>query len=550
MTGRQRSGPLRVALRALRAGPVRRVLVAYLVFNTAEWATWIAVLVWAFDRGGAGAAALIAVVQLVPSAVVAPVASALGDRLPRGRALALGYAAQGATMLVTTAALLADAPFATVASAAALASCTVTLTRPVHGAVLPDIAETPDELVAGYSASTTVEGAAAFAGPAVAALLLTASEAWSVYLAMGVASLGSALLTWGLAVHGSPRRERGAHLLAETLVGLRAVGHDPGAVFLVVLVGAQHAVVGLMDILVVVLAIDVLGLGQGGPGALTSALGVGALIGGAATMVLVGRRRLSPALLVGILATGLPVAVMGFTDVALVAALLMGVYGAGKAFVDVAGRTLLQRTVPDTVLARIFGLQESMMMVGLAVGSLAAPALVAAFGARGSFVVSGTLLPAFGLLAWSQIRRLDRRGVIPGEAYDRLAALPLFAALPQRALEQLARAVVPVEVSAGRDVVREGDEGERFYVVRAGDLAVTRVGLHVRALGPGDSFGEIALLREIPRTATVTATSDVVLDAVDRDAFLSAVTGVPSVHRAADERVGLMLEADEADDVG
>ena len=535
-----------VLRRTLRSRPLRRALAAYLVFNTAEWATYVALLVWAFDQGGAGAAGAIALIQLVPAAVVAPLGSVIGDRMRRTRALALGYALQAVAMLATAVALYADAPFAVVSVVAAAAACAITLTRPVHHALVPDIAGSPEELAAGNSASTTIEGVAGFLGPAISGVMLAAWGVASVFLLFGALSVASALLTVGLAVRGQAVRAGRDRLLTSAMAGFREISADAGAALLVAMVAAQYVVVGLLDILAVVLAFDVLGLGDAGPGLLTSALGVGAVLGASASLALVGRRALAPALALGIALTGLPLALVAGVEVPWAAFALLAVSGMGKAFFDVAGRTLLQRTVRAEVLSRIFGIQEAVMMAGIAVGALAAPAAIAAFGPRGTFLIAGLLLPAVGLLAWFWIRRLDARALQPGPEYAALAALPAFAALPQRALEQLSWSTREIRVPAGQVVIREGDDGDLFYVVLEGSLRVTQGGRELRTLGTGAGFGEIALLRDTPRTATVTATTDVALGAVDRDDFLLAVTGQPAARTSAEEVVDRYLAEDES----
>jgi MFS family permease len=535
-----------VLRRTLRSGPLRRALVAYLVFNTAEWATYVALLVWAFDQGGAGAAGAIALVQLVPAAIVAPLGSVIGDRMRRSHALALGYALQAVTLLATAVALSADATFSVVAVAAATSTCAISLTRPVHHALIPDLAGSPAELAAGNSASTTVEGVAGFVGPAVSGLMLAAWGAASVFALFGVLSVATALLTVGLAVRGRVVRAGRERLLGSAFGGFREVSADAGAALLVAMVAAQYVVVGLLDILTVVLAFDVLGLGDAGPGLLTSALGAGAVLGASASLALVGRRTLAPALAIGIALTGLPLVLIAGVEVPWAAFALLAASAVGKAFFDVAGRTLLQRSIPAAVLSRIFGVQEAVMMAGIAVGSLAAPFAVAAFGPRGAFLVAGIALPITGLLAWFWIRRLDARALRPGPKYAALAALPAFAALPQRALEQLSWSTREVRIQAGQEVIREGDEGDLFYVVLEGSLLVTQGGRELRTLGAGTGFGEIALMRDTPRTATVTAITDVELGAVDRNDFLLAVTGLPAARSSAEGVVDRYLAEDES----
>ena len=522
-------------VQVLRSPALRRVLLACLVFDTTELATWVAILVWAFDTGGAGAAGLIAVVQLVPATLAAPFTAVIGDRMRRDRALSLGYAIQSVAMVTVGLALVLDAPTAFVYVAAALAATSIVLTRPVHNAIIPEIAETPEQLTAGNSATSTVEGIGGFVGPLLAGVLLAISGPGSVFLVLGTALAGSALLTRSLPLRRTfVRNDDPESVLKATVAGLRVMRHDAGVLLLTIVVGAQFVVIGILDILSVVLGIDILDMGSSGPGILVSALGIGGLVGAGATIVLIGRRRLSPAIAGGMLLTGIPVALVAVAMLPAVAWVLLALSGLGKAFVDVAGRTLLQRAVRPDVLSRVFGVQESLLMGGTALGSAMAPVLVHLFGGRGAFLATGVLLPAVGLLAWTRIRRLDLQSLQPGPGFALLERIPMFAMLPQGTLEQLSRDLIPVTAEAGSAIVVQGEPGDRFYVVAQGSVSVLKNDVLVTTTTAGGYFGEIALLRDVPRTATIRADGEVSLYALERDVFLEAVTGSSSAREVAD----------------
>jgi MFS family permease len=532
---------LAATIDALRHGALRRALLAFLVFSVAEWATWITLLVWAYDERGVGAAATVSVVQLLPAVVVAPLGSVIGDRGERGRALAIGYLAQALTMLLTGLLLVVDAPFALTCAGGVLVTCAVTLTRPVHNATLPTVSHTPAELLAGNSASITAEGVGGFLGPLTCGLLIATTGPGSVYLLFGVLLLGSAALVLRLpVVRLSDGDEPGVMHAAEsftrrTLGGVQELREQPASALLLLMVTGQYVVVGAMDILLIVLALEVLGTDSSGPGLLGSALGVGAILGALLTVVLAGRRRLSPALLAGLLVTGLPICVLAAGGGIVLAAVLLVLSGAGKAFFDVAGRTLLQRTVPDDVLARVFGLQEALMTAALAVGAATAPLLVSWLGISGALVAAGALLPVAGLLAWPVLR---------GLWFDLLRTVPFFRSAPLPVLEQLSRRTDEDDVGTGTVVVREADRGDRFYLVSDGAVAVSQDGRELTRLGPHSSFGEVALLLDVPRTATVTATAPTHLVWIERDDFLRAMRTVPAARVSADEVVQGHLEDD------
>ena len=534
-----RTTALGTLVAVLRNSQMRLALGAFGLFGTAEMATWVALLVWAHGIGGAQAAGIIAVAQLIPATLVAPLGSVLADRMPRPRALGIGYLAQAATNLLTAVTLLLDAPFWVVCVASATAACAMTLSRPAHYALLPEIARTPEELTAGNTASTTTEGVSDFAGPALAGVLMLAVSAGSLFVLMAIAGLLSALATRRLQVTPAstspdaitPRAGPGdgatdePSYWADVHEGIRTVVRDPAANVLSTLVGGQFVVVGLLEVLAVVIALELLATGAAGPGLLTSAIGVGAIVGAGASVTLIGRRRLTPAIGLGILATSLPIALITVGSSFLTAAVLFGVAGAGKAYVDVAARTLLQRTLSPGVLARVFGVQEALLTAGTAVGSALVPVFVALFGTEGAVIAASLVLPVTGAVLWPRIRRLDAEAPLPDGALAVLCRVPMLAALPPGALEQLARGSRWQRFAAGEVIMTQEQSGDRYFIIRSGAAQVERDGRPISVLVAGAGFGETALLHDQPRNATVTALADLEVLVVQRDAFLFAVTG-------------------------
>jgi MFS family permease len=524
---RRLSPQLRAMAEVLRNPDLRRLELALVGFHLAEWATWVAILVFAFDVGGTAAVGLVALIQLVPAAILAPFAAIVGDRFPRRRVLALGYLVQAGAMVATAAALFTSAPIAVTYALAAVTMTSITLTRPVHNALLPMLARVPEELTAANVASTTVEGFGILAGPALAGAILSVAGPGVVF----TVSAATVLVSAGLAtrIDGgaslAPSGKAPGDLLSEAARGFRELASKPDSRLIVVLAGILYIVWGALDVLLVALAFEVLMTGEPGVGYLNSAMGAGGLIGAAVTLSLVGRRRLVPALAVGILAWGAAIALTGVIVSPMAALTFMAVAGVGRSFMHVSGRTLLQRLVPDEVLSRVFGVEEGLMMAGVAVGAIVASGVVALVGVRGGMAVAGLLLPLVALARVRRLARMDATATVRVEQVELLQGIPMFEPLFPPVLERLASQLVAVPVRAGTTVIREGDAGDRFYVVSRGELEVS-VGRRVRArLHPGDSFGEIALLRRVPRTATVSAVGDALLYALDRRDFLQAVTG-------------------------
>ena len=535
-----------MAARILRNRDLRRLFAAFLAFNAAEYATWVAVLLYAYETTGPGSVGLVAVVMLVPAALVAPAAASLGDRYPRERVLTAGYLGYGVGLAMTAAVMVAGLPALVVYPVAALGGAALVVARPTQSALLPGLCQTPDELTSANGAAGIVEGTGIILGPLVAAAILTQAGPAAVVAVFAVIVLGGAALASRLRAHPAPdllplvepdAPSSGAP--ADGMIpGMRVVLTDPDARLVVGLMSARMLMIGAADVLFVLMAIELLGMGEPGVGLLNAALGAGMIAGGATAFVLVGRGRLASVAAAGACLWGLTLGLSGWLASPLAAGVLIIAGGAGLAIVDVAGRTILQRSVRDGVLAGVFGIQEGLAMAALAVGSLLVPALTAVLGLTGAILVTAGLLPLMVGLAWSHLVALDARTPVPAQALGLLRRVALFEPLPAPNLEAIARRVTWLSVDPGTVLIREGDVGDHFYVLASGAVTVHRQGRHLRDLTqPGDGFGEIALLRNVPRTATVTASVDSVLVALDRRAFLAAVTGNPNALARADSMV-------------
>jgi MFS family permease len=524
------------ALRAVadiaRNRELRRVELAFALFNGAEWAVWIAMLVFAYNQGGTTAAGLVALVQLVPAGLFAPLGAALADRLGPARVLTLGYGAQAAAMAAVAAALFADAPAFVAYALAAVAATAVTITRPTQAALVPSLARTPEELTATNVVSGWIESAGMLVAPAAAGLILEVTGPATVFAVMAVAAAVAALLVAPLT--GPRPVQRGTSVLAEIAAGAQLLARTPEARAVAGLLGAQYIVIGALDVLFVVLALGVLDLGGSGAGYLNAAFGAGGVLGLAVTTALVGRRHLALPLALGIAVWTAAFIAVGARPSTIGAFVLLGLAGAARNLFDVAGRTLLQRSAPPEVLARVFGVLESLSMAGLALGAVLAPALVALSSVRAGFIGAGLVLPLLAV-AWARpLLHVDRTATVPIVEIALLRSLPLFAPLAAPELEALARRLTPAVGRAGANVVTLGEHGTRFYVVADGELEVEGFG---RTLRRGDAFGEIALLMDVPRTATVRAVTEVLLQTLRREDFLSVVTGNPRVAAEADRLV-------------
>jgi MFS family permease len=529
----------------VRNRDLRRVELALAGSELGDWAWVIALAVFAYDSGGATAVGLVGLLRILPAAFAAPFASVLADRFPRRRVMVSADIGRAIVLGVAAAAVSAAAPAGLVYGLAALVSLIATAFRPAQAALLPNIARTPEELTAANIASSTIESVTMFGGPALGGLVLAATSMPVVFAMSAAAFVWSAVLVSGISdARDRPQAaERKETVVSAALAGFRTVLADRRVLLLVSLLGAQTLVAGALNVLVVVTALELLDLGEAGVGYLFSAVGIGGLVGAAASLALVGRRRLAFAFGLGVLAWGLPIALIAASSSTAMTLILLGIVGLANTVVDVAGLTLLQRAVPDDVLARVFGVLETFMLATVALGSALAAVLVSTLGTRAALAVVGCFLPALVLLFWRRLAHVDAAAPVPGRGLELLRRVPFLAGLPAATLEHLAGSLTALTLPAGSRVFAAGERGDRFYVIDVGEVDISADDRRLAVGGPGAYFGEIALLRAVPRTATVTARSDVSLYLLDRDEFVAAVTGHASSREAADAVVASRLSS-------
>jgi MFS family permease len=527
---------------AVRNENVRRVELAWGGSIAAEWAHFVALGVFAYEAGGATAVGIAGLVRLLPAAAVAPFAASLGDRFRRERFLL-------ALMLVASAALAGSAAAAyggsrvLVFAFAAVVGLSTTLVRPALQALLPSLARTPEELIASNGATSIIESLGTLVGPVLAGLLVSFADVGLVFAVGAGMFLAAAALLARVEVEGrielgAAPGDRGARGMVAA--GFRAIVRTPNARLVIGLIAAQAFVRGCLNVLIVVAVFRVLHGTDSEVGYLTAAIGVGGLLGAFGAMTLGGRRLAVPFGL-ALVFWGLPIALIAPRPYLALALFLLAIVGAANSVEDVAVFTLLQRIVPDEFLARVLGVTWGLAMGAVAIGSILAPAVVALIGPRPAFVVVGAILPLLTLLTYRRLDRIDRTVAEPPPELELIDRVPMFAPLSLAGKERVAARLVPVSVSAGDLVIRAGDAGDRFYIVGEGELEIDADGRRSTA-HRADYFGEIALLRDVPRTATVRATVDSELYALQRDDFLAAVTGHAAAHAAgeaiAEERLG------------
>jgi MFS family permease len=530
------------ALREVFASPdLGRLELAWLATSIGTWGGALVLAVYAYEVGGAAAVGLMGMFRTLPGAPVAPLLALVADRYPRRSVLLATNGLRAMTMAGIAIAVEADAGVGAVYALATLLAVVGPAYRPAQAALFPLLARTPSQLASANVAASMLVNLGFLVGSIAGGALLTVTSAASVLGGVAAMFAISLALLVRIAPDPRPRIERDARPGEEILEGFRVVRQHPEVRELVSVLSVLTLVEGAIDALVVVAALSFLDIGESGAGYLWAAWGAGAIWGGAVALGLLSRNRLTLGLTAGSVALGAAIALTGITPAAAVAAATLAGAGGGYVLVEIAANTLLQRLAPDHILARVFGVVETLYLVSVGVGAAAAALLVDVLGARGALVAVGALMPLMIALRRSKLSRLEAGAPVPGREYGLLRHSRIFAPLPVATTERLARKLVEVRPKASAAVITQGDVGDRYYVIAEGQLDAFENGVYQRTMGPGEGFGEIALLRDIPRTATVRAHAGVVLLVLEREAFIEAVTGLPhsrlAAEAAADERL-------------
>jgi MFS family permease len=504
---------------------VRKLQIAAVGSTLGSWAYAVALPVYAYHAGGARAVGILFFLRFVLAALAAPWLGVAADRWSRQRLMLMTDLVRAGLCGGMTAVAVSGGNAYAVYVLAVLSSVASVAYGPAQGALLPSLVDTPEELTAANVVANTISSVGMFAGPAIGGVLLALSGPAAVFAFNGAVLVWSAAFVVQVPHDKPPERTERPRLWPELTAGFTTVLRQPSLRVIVGLTGAQTLTSGALEVLLVVLAVNRLHAGNAGVGWLNTAIGIGSIVGAFVVAAIAARRRLATGFALGILVSVIPIAVVAATSSLAPALVLFGVLGAGSVLVEVGGITLLQRSAENEVLGRVFAVLETTILAALAVGSLLAPALVHLLGARGALVVTGVFVPVLLLPLWPSLRRIDAEAVIAEEPLELLRRIEIFAELEEPVLERLAKGATAVSTAAGQVVVAIGEVGNHFYFIATGKAAVELEDGATRELGPGDFFGEIALLRDVPRTATVRAVEPLELYAIGRDDFLEAVTG-------------------------
>ncbi len=513
---------------------LRRLALGYVVFIVAELGTYIAILVYAFEQGGTGMVGVVAALQLAPAALLAPLAATAGDRhgpaiLLRRRYIALALACGAGAAL-----LLAGGPPALAYAAAALISVIVSATRPLHHSLLPEVVDGAEDLTAANAVLSSAEGVGSLAAPLLAGVVLSVASAGAVFAVTAALLVPAAI---GLATlrhhHRPPVTTSTASVGNEMRDGLRVLRQGAGARAALATTATIYVGLGALDVLLVPLAVDELQAGEAAVGWLSAGMGAGFVLGGVFAALLAGRARLSRWVAQGLVVWGVLLAMVGFAPALVLGIVALVVGGGGAAVAELATRTLMARLVPGPLLTRALGLAESLLIGATFVGAVIAAPLGSLIGVPSALAAIGVVSVLAAVIAGWAMSRAEEGAPAPERQLGLLRLVPITRTLDPPTMEGLALRLERLPVEAGRRLITEGEIGDRFFIIERGVFTVRRGGAAVAELGPGDFFGEVALLRDEPRNATVEARTGGEAWTLERADFLEAMTGTPQVHDLA-----------------
>ena len=511
----------------MRSGDLRRLQLGWAAYFLVDGISMVGLSVWAFRDGGTSAVGVVGLARLLPGAIALPFGAWAADRYSRRRVVSAVFLVMTATQVAIAVALASEGPAAIVYLLVAFNSVAGTPYRPAHLALAPLVARSPAELVAMNVTAGTLEGLVTFLGPALAALLLLTLEPWVVVATASFAALGGLFAVAGINVGVDPSKavRRSRDRPRDALMGgLQELRENVDMAIIVGCFVAQILVRGVLGVLLVSVAFDLIDLGSSGVGWLAAAMGIGGIVGALYAVTLTGQRRLAKPFTLALVLWGSPIAVIGLLPNKAVAFVALLTVGFGNAILDVAGFTLIQRLGVDRTLGRVFGVLYTFGIAMGGLGSLAAPSLISSLGLRTVLIAVGLILPALAVVLLARFRSIDAHSEPLPEVLALLAGIPLFSPLPPTTLEKLAARSATAEKLTGEVVLTEGDPGDLFYVIAAGEVAVLQGGRRLGTLGPGDQFGEIALIRDTGRTATIIATSPTRLLTINGRDFVDALS--------------------------
>lgn len=518
---------------AAKNSRLMRLVVAYGCGAVTEWAVYFAVLVFAQDRGGSSAAGWAALGLVLPMGIIAPFVGRLTDG-PRPLVwLTSVLIAQSVALVVATVMAVTEAPLILVVVSASIAVGGISFIRPAYSVITPSQVRTARELTASNLFAGFADSGCVLVGPLLATALLTIAGPPLVLAVGAMLALVGAISTATLLGEERAGRQTERQPPAPMMAMMKAAISRPSVRVLLGVLFVQQMVMGAIDLVFVVFAVDELGIGDQGAGLLSVSFGVGAICSGFGSSVLIGRPRLAPAIAVMLAGTAASLLVMGLFPTVAVAVIGFVMAGFCRSLLDVTARMLLQRSSPAESLAPVFGMMEILTGVGLMAGTGLAQTTIAIGGAPLTLIVFGIGVAGVLTLVARKVWSADDAADVPIVAIRLLRSVSVFQPLPPLTIEAIARSSQERQFATDEVLMREGDPGDGYFAIASGMVAVTVDGREIGRYGRGSGVGEIALLADVPRTATVTALEPTGVLAIEREPFMEAVTGHAASEAAA-----------------
>jgi CRP-like cAMP-binding protein len=501
------------------------LVVAFGTLTIAEWGYVTALAVDAFRQDGAIALGLVGF-RLFFAAIGSVFSVPYVERHPGARTLTVIAGTRAAIVGASSALAATGAPLSVLLVLVALDAVVSGPYRPAQSTMLPVLARTPRELAASAAGISIVKTLAQALGAMAGGLLLVVTTPAVAFAGAAALLLGAAVVTVRFAgvTVPTPLAAQPSKIRERTRATFDAI-REPHVAGLLTVSGLRTFVRGMWVAIAVIASLRLLHAGSAGVGLLMVAAGIGSLVAVPLSGGLIDRSRLGTPAALALVGCGVPLGVIGWFPRFDVALALIVAWGIGMAVADVATLSLLYRLLDIPLLPRVTALIESSKLALEGLGGLLAPVLVTVIGIRGALVVAAVPLPAVVLARWRMLHRLDASAGERTQVLTLLHGVPCLEPLDMASLGFLATAVVPVSVPAGADIVRQGDSGDVFYVVKEGSADVLVDDFRVGMVGQGASFGERALLRDVARTATVRTLEQMQLLTLSREAFLAALTG-------------------------
>jgi hypothetical protein len=531
----------------VRSKSISLLLLAWGLSYAGDLAAFTAASVYAYHAGGAGLVALLGLLKALPGVFLVPLITSGSDRMRRERLLVVTMLPRALLLGAAAAAMGGAGQGVLIVVLVGLEGGLASAFRQVQAALLPWLAHTPDELTSANTAASVLQSAATFAGPALAAGLLVVGTAQLAMLVACALVALAALLLLGVRPLAAPPPAASAgrwrQLRLDIAEGFDAGIRQPGARALFIPAAAQTFARGVLNVLTVVIALKLFALGPAGVGWLSAVLGAGGLLLGPLAVTLVRGKRVARSFAVGVAGWGIPMILLSFAHAAYWPYLMFAVIGVANVFDDAGVYSSLQQVIPSRLMGRALGVRRGALLLTMGLGSAVTPLLIDALGARGTLIATGALLVLAAGAFLPRLTAIDARIAAPGPDLALLRRVSFFRSLPFAIVEHLAGELETATFAAGEVIIAEGEPGMRFYIIAEGQVLASKEGKPLREMGDGDSFGEIALLRRIPRTATVTALTRVQTRTLTREEFLAGVTGSTESAEGAEEVASVRLQS-------